>query len=379
VAKLRPIAILLLFFSLTGCASYAYTNVRLEAPGGAHDTKATFSIKRDRGAHTRTLGILALSGGGSRAAYFSASVMLALEEVYAAEGLNVLGEIDVISAVSGGALPGAYYAVSYAPGDPSRGLSGRVWDEGTVKDLMSRNYRSKWLWRWFLPTNVARYWFTAFDRSDIMAQVLADNLFDKLISGKDLRFGDINPERPYIVLNAANGTTGGFSERFTFTYEDFTGSLNSEINEYEISRAVMASASYPGAFHYMTLKDFRPPGDGDLKYMHIFDGGVTDNLGLDTIERLLAVNLDNYDRVFIILVDAHTGLHGVSPVDYDPRRSFDYAVNRNLLDSVGSLLEDKRRSSLDEFLEGLEGYRGVACSKDTAGSPSSCIIWSSMT
>ncbi len=49
-----------------------------------------------------------------------------------------------------------------------------------------------------------------------MAQTLTDNLFNIKIIGLDLKFKHINPERPYIVLNATNGTEGAFAERFTF-------------------------------------------------------------------------------------------------------------------------------------------------------------------
>lgn len=353
---IRCSAMLAILLFLSGCASYAYTNVRLSGAGEALETKATFSVNHDRGRHEKTLGILALSGGGSRAAYWSAAIMLALEEVYKEEGLNILEEIDVISSVSGGSLPAAYYAVSYTPGGLTRAVSGRVWDRKTVVNLMTRNYRTRWFGSWFLPTNIARYWFTAYDRSDIMARVFANNLFDKRISGVDLKIRDINPERPYIILNATNGTTGEFAKRFTFTYEDFNGVLGSDINEYEISRAVMASASYPGVFHYMTLRDFTVAGDDSPRYLHILDGGVTDNLSLDSINRVLSVNREKYDRVLIILVDAHTDIRGVSPEDYDARRYFDYAVNTNLLDSVASLLAKKRRETLDDFVDGLGGY-----------------------
>ena len=48
---------------------------------------------------------LAFSGGGSRAAVFGAAVMKELDR------LGVLQQVDVLSAVSGGALPAASYAL----------------------------------------------------------------------------------------------------------------------------------------------------------------------------------------------------------------------------------------------------------------------------
>src|SRR5205085_12584403 len=64
---------------------------------------------------------LALSGGGSRSANFSASCMFQLER------LGLLEKVDYISSVSGGSLTGAYYCLNdqrgWNPGDVQRGLT----------------------------------------------------------------------------------------------------------------------------------------------------------------------------------------------------------------------------------------------------------------
>ena len=162
---------------------------------------------------------------------------------------------------------------------------------------MSRNYVGRWVGNWFWPLNIAKFWLTAFDRTDIMAQTFADNLFDRTTTGVDLRFADLNPSRPNLVLNATIGSRSYdekdraklFGTVFTFTHEDFAAKLNSEIASYELARAVMASASFPAAFNYMTLGDLHePPGcpdHGDACYVHVFDGGNSDNLGLISIKR----------------------------------------------------------------------------------------------
>lgn len=353
---LRTIALLIVLSYLTGCASGAYTNVKKDSIAPPLETRASFSITRDRGSHERTLAILALSGGGSRAAYWSAAVMLALEGVYRDEGLNILDEIDVISSVSGGSLPAAYYVISSSPDDKSRARYGRVWDEETVKELMSRRFRSVWFRRWFLPQNIVRYWFTSFDRSDIMARVLADHLYEVRPGGADLRFKDINPERPYLILNATNGTRGMFGRPFTFTREDFEG-LYSDVEEYEISRGVMASASFPAVFHSMTLRDFAPRDGADARFVHVLDGGVIDNLGLGSVKKVLQRNGDEFDRLVIILVDAHVDTEGASDAEYDTRSMADYVVDENFLDSVGILMAGRRRVLLDDFRQELEKYR----------------------
>lgn len=352
----RALSLLIIISCLAGCASGAYINVKKDGPDSPPETRATFSVTRDRGSHERTLAVLALSGGGSRAAYWSAAVMLALEDVYSDVGLNILDEIDVISSVSGGGLPAAYYAISSSPGDASREGYGRVWEPETVKELMARRFRSIWFRRWFLPNNVVRYWFTSFDRSDIMAQVLADHLYDRRPGGADLSFRDMNPERPYLILNATNGTSGAFATPFTFTREDFER-LGSDIGDYELARGVMASASYPAAFHSMTLRDFGGAA-AEPRFVHLLDGGIIDNLGLGSVKRVLETNADGFDRVVIILVDAHIDIEGASSAEYDTRSMADYVVDRNVLDSVNALVGARREALLDGFKRELDRYRG---------------------
>ena len=109
-----------LLSGLTGCTWFAYTNTKAggQVPRSERVVKAAFVIGEDRGAKRngkKSLVILALSGGGSRAAYWSGSVMLKLADIFRAEGLNLLKEVDVISSVSGGSLPAAYYAISRTP------------------------------------------------------------------------------------------------------------------------------------------------------------------------------------------------------------------------------------------------------------------------
>lgn len=349
--------ILLLLFTAGGCASFSHTNIELKRSyeqTKLKETKATFCVTNDRGKYKddevkKALVILSLSGGGSRAAYWSASVMLALEKVFS--DVNILEEVDIISSVSGGSLPAAYYAISKDENDLGEVESNRLWEYDTVTKLMKKDYRSKWLWNWFWPHNIFKYWFTAFDRSDIMAQTFADNMFDKMPLGHDLSFDDINPERPYLVINSTNGTEECFSDVFTFTHDDFM-KIKSDIGDYDISRAVMASASFPSAFNYMTLKDFNTC---DRKYVHVFDAGSADNLGLTSVEKIIDRNKDTYNKIIVILVDANTKSTGVNKKDYDARNFIDYYVDLNFLDSVDTLMSENRWSKITNLNNKLKG------------------------
>ena len=221
---------------------------------------------------------------------------------------------------------------------------------------MRKNYIGRWIGNWFWPNNIALYWATAYDRSDIMAQTLADNLYDTSIAGADLRFKDVNPDRPYIIINSTIGTSENFGKSFTFTDEDFREKINSDISQYEVSQAVMASASFPAVFNYMTLRDFSDKSK--KKYLHVFDGGNVDNLGLESASTIINKKENNkYKKIVVLLVDAHTKSHGVPSNKYDARSGFGYAVDFNFLDSSDSLLQKVRDDLLvktQKLIENLE-------------------------
>ncbi len=363
---------------VSACTSFSHTNTK-QPDSTPETTRATFAVTADKRGDPDTLMILSLSGGGSRAAYLSASVMLGLEEVFAQDGINLLHEVDAISSVSGGSLPAAYYVIS---SDDEPGPYGRVWDKTTVQDLMKRDYIRRWFGNWFWPTNVGKFWFTAYDRSDIMAQTFADNMYDNLNSmppGRDLKIGQMLDTRPYLILNSTNGTTmpspdetgySGhtdpamkFGARFTFTRRDFN-SINSDINDYSLARAVMATATFPAVFNYMTLQDYKLSGTPACKdkdcFVHVFDGGNADNLGLESVIDMLdplSCQEGNYEKLVVVLVDAYTNNSGISNEKADPRNGFDFFVDTNFLDATDSLLSANR----DEKIKHFEKYFTERC------------------
>lgn len=486
---------------------YSHINQPLGESGPAPDTRATSQITQPRG-DKDVLMILCFSGGGSRASWFSAATMLRLENVV--DEINLLHEVDVISSVSGGGLPAAYYCLSRDPGpysvvrvetlpeqlppdlvetvkmDHRRGLLGardgmtpeqrdrlkalfagesdrervdhlfwlshhnhapETWQPKTVRELMTRDYITKLLWAIIVPR--ARYWFTAYDRSDMMAKIFVNNLYgNRLVEipralkhtadfesvgwldrcpeaalgihkpefeqiGEDAlrwpeakpvrapvrldwdsnhplaqsavqpapggsdtnradrvslltrppvayRFKDLNPERPYLVLNATDGTEdpsreSHFGQVFSFTREDFKEHLNSSVDNYEVAHGVMASAAFPAVFSFVTLKDFRPQGKKERsRYKHVFDGGNADNLGLESAKKIILENRDRYRHFVVISVDSHTKPKGASPYKPDVRGPIvDYFVDYNFLNSFDTLLDAVRSHGLDEFRSGV--------------------------
>ena len=77
-----------------------------------------------------------------------------------------------------------------------------------------------------------------------------------------------------------------YGEVFTFTRDDFKQYLNSSIDDYDLAHGVMGSAAFPGVFSFVTLQDFRAcDTNTGLHYLHVFDGGNADNLGLESAKK----------------------------------------------------------------------------------------------
>ncbi len=318
---------------------------------------------------------LALSGGGMRAAVFSSAVMFELQ----AEG--ILPHVDVVSAVSGGSAAAALFALSCD--DPANcpktvegpprcqwrpepgGQSPSELCRGGVFQQLQGRFETQFILKALRPDRAFQYWFTHLDRSDIMAETLADNLYDTSILGAEgFRFHDLNPQRPSLIINATNFTKArrsliGESDsetrrkliehlNFQFTGRNFEKLICSNLDQYPVANAVMASSAFPGLFQYVTLSNYCPVQDGGRRtYKHLFDGGNSDNLGLIPFERMFdAAKLEKLlspggrmpNRAVVLEVKATLGLPGKSPNDPDPRSVLDYIIDTNFLDTTDSLM-----------------------------------------
>src|SRR5262249_38363704 len=128
---------------------------------------------------------------------------------------------------------------------------------------------------------------THYDRADLMADIFDHLLFHRAT------FGDL-PPRPRLLINAT--TNPGHS--FTFTPAVFL-CLGSRLDRYPRAMAVMASAAFPGVFNNFPLGCYAH-GSANLgswaldpcnalrwkipaRYKHLYDGGATDNLGINAI------------------------------------------------------------------------------------------------
>jgi predicted acylesterase/phospholipase RssA len=267
---------------------------------------------------------LTISGGGSRAANFGAAVMLELQR------RGLLEQVDAISGVSGGTLPAVYYGLGDKAGP---------FTEPAVRKALGYDFQSSWIRRWFLPWNIVRYWLSDFTRSDIMVQVFNNRLYH------EATFADLRPH-PKILLNS---TVHNDHTRFTFTDDRFVA-LHSILATYHVANAVNASSAFPGAFQDVTLQWYLEPP----QYLHLYDGGPIDNLGVQAIIEYVNRNIlgTSLDRLFpngcvILIIDAtpaseHTKLN----TEQSSRSAIDYFVDTNALDAMDAMLSESRRSLL---------------------------------
>jgi predicted acylesterase/phospholipase RssA len=211
---------------------------------------------------------VAISGGGLRSSNFSAAVMFELQR------LGLLSKVDAISSVSGGSITAAYYCLN----------DDRHWNPGNLQRLMTHRFASDMWCRLIQPWIFAALMFTDYDRSDLLAETLNQNVFSR--DGRSLTFADLRPDRPRLLINATDLQSGN---RFVFTNEHFDA-INSDLAKYPIGYACAASSSVPVVLHQVTLRDFSTTF---TQYRHFVDGGIVDNLGLLT---LLETYKSNNDR-----------------------------------------------------------------------------------
>ncbi len=292
---------------------------------------------------------LAFSGGGSRAAVFSAAVMFELRRH------GILQRADVLSSASGGSVAAALYAASCddaqdCPPAVNPGLRRTLWRESDVYPLLQQNLIDRWRINCWRPENIVRY-ATYFDRTDVMAETFAETLFGGMRdTEQSFLFRDLNPRRPYLILNATNNTDSvTVPEIFTFTEQEF-GTLRSRLDLFPVSYGVAGSAAFPGAFHYVTLRNFGAQAE---QYIHLMDGGVQDNLGIESLWRILLRDDGARYRdvpVLVILADAKPATKAKSAADPDPRHFLDYFVDlSNVKDTYSLLMVENQRLRAREF------------------------------
>ena len=291
----KPFA-LLVFSALlaSGCAHYP-VNAPLTAVKPAVGYRFENAIIQTNSDDTSL--VLAFSGGGTRAAALSYGVLQELAKTEVGQSGHehrLLDDVTMVSAVSGGSITAAYYT---------------LWGDRIFSDyesqFLKRHAQTGLFLRLLEPWNLARMCSPRYCSSD-----LAASYYDHLLF-KGATFADLAPRpgRPFLIVNATDLAIGA---RFEFTQDQFD-LLSSDLSKFPVARAVAASSAFPLFFPPVILKNYsadqptpepesiesvlsnptassrlkdialqeRSYVDGDQrKYIHLVDGGISDNLGL---------------------------------------------------------------------------------------------------
>jgi predicted acylesterase/phospholipase RssA len=330
----------LLLLGLAGCVSATPTP---SAPVVSSPTRANQVLDQEAQRDGRFIG-LAISGGGSRAAVFGGAMLRELHR------LGLLQQVDMLSAVSGGALPAAYYALDGY---------GSVDFENGFLERMGHDFQSDMRGRFLSPGNLLTYWFTDATKSDTVVQVLDEQLFH------NATFADLNPDRPKLLLNATDALTG---EPFVISDESFAG-LVLPLPSFSVARAVYMSAAYPGVFNPVPLYGgASSSGSTRRPAVLAYDGGPVDNLGVKTLVNLLRsadrsvpVATRFPEGCLIISVDATPRIAGEQDQPLSASTVLLKSQRREVLDGVGIIADQQDHRMFSTF--------------PVNGSQSACTFW----
>jgi NTE family protein len=323
--------------------------------------------------------ILAFSGGGTRAAAFSYGVLefLRSTQVTRSDGssMRLIDDVDVITGVSGG----SFTALAY-------GLYGDTLFDNYERQFLKRNIQGEITGRVLNPVNWPQLWSRSWGRSEMAAKLYDEVLFH------GATYADLNRGTgPYISVSASDISNGS---RLIFNQEIFDV-LCSDLGAVRLSRAAAASSAGPVALSPVTLNNYgdtcnysppewlkpflqldNPPRPAaramrsrtiisqyqdsvQTPYIHLVDGGISDNLGmrgvLDALEVFEALHdsgrptpIDDAKRIIVFIVNSLS----TPPTDWDKHESAPHTA---------SVLVKAAGVPIDHY-----SYEAVELLKDTA-------------
>ena len=333
--RMARVSLLGCLLLVASCASYTSGN----PPLAKYTPEAGYRFERlEKGDNSDELFVIVtFSGGGTRAAALAYGVLEALRDTtieWQGRRVALLDEVDVISSISGGSFPAAYYAL--------RGK--QIFDEFPDRFLY-RPVQNDLVKRAFSPANWLKLAAPAYGRSDLASEFYNREVFD---GGT---YADViaRNRRPFVILNATDMTTG---TQFPFIQDQFD-LICSDLAGVSLARAAASSSAFPGGLTALTFRNYagtcqyRQPAWVQLAaedhasrvnprrtaraenrlslaaegpgrpYIHLTDGGVADNIGLrGPLEAIASVNhpwsvlqrmnQKKIDKLVVIVVNAAT-------------------------------------------------------------------------
>jgi len=320
--------------AIAGCASRP-----INEPIGQVDPRSGYRphllLPKRQNNDLNTLFVLSFSGGGTRAAAFSYGVLEELrrtEIVVDGQRRRLIDEVDLITGVSGG----SFTALSYA-------LYGERLFSEYEERFLKRDVEGALLARCLNPFNWWKFIGGSAGRSEMAAEYYDEILFE------GATFGDLLDKPGPVAL--ATGTDLSTGSRLVFFQNDFD-LICTDLNKVRLSRAASTSSAVPVALSPVTFNNYggtcgyqypawvrdvanpetraRPSGRAvqryremqdfqnskDRPYIHLVDGGVSDNIGvrgvLEALEELGASSSFreevgfNFKRIVLLVVNARS-------------------------------------------------------------------------
>ncbi|HYD72244.1 MAG TPA: patatin-like phospholipase family protein, partial [Candidatus Binatia bacterium] len=354
--------LLALAFGLTACATAAPINRPL---GGLQtDVRGRAPVGED-------LIILALSGGGARAASFHLGVLRGMRETPGRDGRPLTEHIALITSVSGGSVLAAYYA--------QHGEAGLDTFEAAY---LARDWRVR---RGRSPASWAGMMRGGMNGPAQLADWLDANVYD------GARMSALGAG-PRVIINATDLYN---STPFAFTQFFFDG-LCSNLTDVRVADAVAASMAAPVAFRPILMESYAarcegPPAwttnvladraqsenvrqaarafqnyRGDTRagqrYVHLSDGGVADNFGLLSLQLLreaegppsplTPTELMQARRVLLLVVNAEY----IRPRTFQREGSDAIGAYEMMYAPVDVATEVSKRALIDVWRAGLPAF-----------------------
>ena len=285
---------------LTGCSALAPVNppITQVTPEAGYHLRSL--MKRPRPTNNpQAMVLLAFSGGGTRAAALSYGLLEELRRTSVTvdgQARTLLDEVDLIAGVSGGSITALAYA-----------LHGEHMFGQFETRFLKRDVQGALVSRTLSPANWSRLGSPYYGRSELAAEFYDEILFE------GATFGDlVRRNTPVALVTGTDLSTGA---RFEFSQDHFDR-ICSDLSTVRLSRAAASLSAVPVVLTPVTYRNYggtcdnqdpvwlqdvanadqrvRPAGRAllrareinDLKdsqrrpYVHVIDGGVSDNLGL---------------------------------------------------------------------------------------------------
>lgn len=326
----------------------------------------------DAAADDRVAVVLTLSGGGTRSAAFAYGVLSSLAErrVPGRQGKSLADDVTTVAGVSGGAILAAHFAVNGPAGLPD---FRRDFLDRDVEAALRTAYSPENLWR--------AYRAGVNDMSGLPAWLDA-HLF------RGTKLGHVQGGgRPRLLLHATDmyNRTPFYFDRETFA------AICSDYDAYPLADAVAASAAVPVLFAPVVMTNYGrgcAPAAGpgakpvrraslierhhretavryadavDLNYLKLYDGGLVDGLGTQSLLHHLDGSTPglmsperarHLRRLLVVVVDASSRIGG----DLS-RRIEGPSGPEALIAAADAMIDVSSRHSFDALRERLPRWR----------------------